>query len=135
MLTMQLHDSNILFFKEFVAQHYALTNRNDTKYWEDITEKTYKPSVPLLEPSMVLGFKELADIHINLERYTALGGIHCIATGLNYLPVNKNNIERWQHYDGIDYYEQTKQTWVTWEGFRKLWQEGSRCVSYNVPMA
>jgi hypothetical protein len=112
-----------LIFKEFVAQHYALTNRNDTKYWEDITEKTYKPSVPLLEPSMVLGFKELADIHINLERYTALGGIHCIATGLNYLPVNKNNIERWQHYDGIDYYEQTKQTWVTWEGFRKLWQE------------
>jgi tryptophan halogenase len=112
-----------LVFKEFVAQHYALTNRDDTKYWKDITEKTYKPGVPLLEPSMVPLFDELAQIHINRQRHDGIGGTHCIATGLNYLPVNKDTIDRWKHHDGVDYYEYCKETWKTWSMLRKLWQE------------
>jgi tryptophan halogenase len=112
-----------LGFKEFVAQHYALSNRTDTKYWRDVTDKTFQPQVPELDPSMVVGFNDLADIHINRQRYDGQGGIHCIATGLNYFPVNKDTIERWKHYDGVDYYEYTKDTWKTWDIFRKLWQE------------
>jgi tryptophan halogenase len=112
-----------LEFKDFVAQHYALSNRTDTKYWQDITEKIYQPDLPYLEPSMIGAFNDLADIHINRQRFDGVGGIHCIATGLNYFPVNKDTIDRWKHYDGIDYYEYTKNTWVTWEIFRKLWQE------------
>jgi tryptophan halogenase len=112
-----------LVFKEFVAQHYALTNRDDTKYWKDITEKTYKPGVPLLEPSMAPLFDELAQIHINRQRHDGIGGTHCIATGLNYFPVNKDTRDRWKHNDGLDYYEYCKETWRTWSIFRKLWQE------------
>ncbi len=112
-----------LGFKEFVAQHYALSNRTDTQYWRDVTNKTFQPDVPNLEPSMVVGFNDLADIQINRQRHDGLAGIHCIATGLNYFPVNKNTIQRWKHYEGVDYYEFCKGTWATWEVFRKLWQE------------
>ena len=112
-----------LGFKEFVAEHYALSNRADTQYWRDVTDKTFQPQVPSLDPSMIVGFNDLADIHINRQRYDGQGGIHCIATGLNYFPVNKDTVDRWKHYDGIDYYEYTKDTWKTWDIFRKLWQE------------
>jgi tryptophan halogenase len=112
-----------LGFKEFVAQHYALSNRTDTEYWKAITEKEYQPEVASLDASTVIGFNDLADVHINRQRYDGIGGIHCIATGLNYFPVNKNSIQRWEHYEGVDYYEYCKNTWSTWEIFRKLWQE------------
>jgi hypothetical protein len=112
-----------LGFKEFVAQHYALSNRTDTQYWRDITNKTFQPEVPALEPSMVVGFNDLAEIHINRQRYDGQGGIHCIATGLNYFPVNKKDIERWTFSNGIDYYQSTKNTFEIWEKLRKMWQE------------
>jgi hypothetical protein len=112
-----------LGFKEFVAQHYALSNRTDTKYWQDITDKVFQPDLPDLNPSMVVGFNDMADIHIHRQRYDGVGGIHCIATGLNYFPVNADTVDRWKHYDGVDYYDYCKDTWKTWEIFRKLWQE------------
>jgi tryptophan halogenase len=112
-----------LGFKEFVAQHYALTNRDDTQYWRDITEKTFQTKIPSLEPSMVIGFSELADVHVNSKMYNTSGGLHCISTGLNYLPVTANTVERWNNYYGIDHYEQCKNTWLAWDMFRKVWQE------------
>jgi tryptophan halogenase len=112
-----------LIFKEFVAEHYALSNRDDTKYWQDITNKTYQPQIPALEPSLVVGFNDLADAHINRQRHDPFSGIHCIATGMNYLPVSKENIERWNHYTNIDHYEICKNTWETWKVFRLRWQE------------
>jgi tryptophan halogenase len=112
-----------LSFKEFVAQHYALTNRDDTQYWRDITEKTFQPKIPSLEPSMVTGFNELANVHINSKMYNQFSGTHCISTGLNYLPVTANTIERWNNYHGIDHYKECKNTWNTWDIFRKIWQE------------
>ncbi len=112
-----------LSFKEFVAQHYALSNRTDTQYWKDITEKTFQPQVPALQPSLVIGFNDLADIQMNLQRYSGIGGIHCISTGLNYLPVNKDVIDRWTHNDGINYYNYCENTWNIWKEYRKLWQE------------
>jgi tryptophan halogenase len=112
-----------LTFREFVAQHYALSNRTDTKYWRDITEKTYQPNVPLLEPSMVPGFQDLADIQFNTQKHNGYSGIHCIATGMNYMPVNSIDIERWIHRDGLDYYYFVEPTLKQWEINRKNWQE------------
>ena len=108
---------------EFVAQHYALSNRDDTKYWRDINNKTFQPQIPELQPSQIKGFRELADIHFYQNRHNESSGIHCIATGLNYFPVNKDTIDRWSHYDGIDYNEWCKPTWNKWDISRKIWQE------------
>jgi len=113
-----------LNFKEFVAQHYALSNRTDTKYWMDITNKTFFSDIDSLNESMVVGFNEMSDIQIFRQRHDLnAGGLHCIATGLNYFPVNKTTIERWQIVDGIDYFEYCKNTWKQWEIFRKEWQD------------
>lgn len=112
-----------LNFKEFVAQHYALSNRTDTQYWRDITNKSFYTDIDNLNESMIVGFNDMADIQIFRQRYDGSGGIHCIATGLNYLPVNKTTIERWSIIDGIDYFEYCKNTWKQWEIFRKEWQD------------
>jgi len=112
-----------LAFKEFVAMHYALSNRTDTKYWKDITDKEFQPKVSELEPTMVVGFSDLANVQINLQRHDPFSGIHCISTGLNYFPVNKHTINRWTHFDNIDYYDFCKNTWDLWDAFRKTWQE------------
>jgi Tryptophan halogenase len=112
-----------LSFKEFVAEHYALTNRDDTQYWKDITEKTFQPKITSLEPSMVTGFNELANVHINSKMYAQSAGLHCISTGFNYLPVTKNIIERWNEFYGINHYEECKSTWIEWERYRKIWQK------------
>jgi tryptophan halogenase len=114
-----------LGFKEFVAEHYALSNRTDTKYWKDITEKSFKPEITSLDPTLIIEFYDLAMIHINAQRYRTETGTHCITTGLNYLPVNKHTIDRWNHYDLIDHYKNTEPTWEKWKVFRKLWQEES----------
>lgn len=112
-----------LGFKEFVAAHYALSNRTDTQYWKDISNKTFEPNVDTLTPTMVLGFQDLADIQINRGRHDPMAGIHCIATGMNYFPVNEDSVERWNTWDGTDYYEKTKEVWSIWEMFRKIWQD------------
>jgi tryptophan halogenase len=112
-----------LGFKEFVAQHYALSNRDDTKYWNDITNKTFQPQVPSLEPSINLPFKDLVEKHIDKQRHNGIDGIHCIATGLNYFPVTKNDIDIWNVVDGIDYYEYCKPTWDFWEIQKQKWQK------------
>jgi len=112
-----------LGFKEFVAMHYALSNRDDTQYWRDITEKTFQPMVPALEPYIYKGFQDLADRKINACRYEEKPGINYIATGLNYFPVDKNTIDVWQNSIGVNYYELTQPIFELWEEKRKQWQK------------
>jgi hypothetical protein len=112
-----------LGFKEFVGQHYALSNRTDTKYWRDITEKTFQPNVPELKSAMVNSFADLAEVQINRNEHNGIGGIHCIATGLNYFPVNAITVDRWKFNHGVDLYERCKSTWNTWRIFRHSWQK------------
>jgi tryptophan halogenase len=112
-----------LGFKEFVTLHYALSNRTDTKYWRDITEKEFDPKIAKLDPSIVVGFNDLVDVQYNRQKHDGIGGIHCIATGLNYFPVNKNIIEYWNFIDKTNYYDKLENTFSYWENIRKVWQE------------
>ena len=112
-----------LRFKEFVAQHYALSNRTNTQYWRDITEKTYQPDVPGLDPTMIGDFQRLADIQINRKGHNEFDGMHCIATGMNYFPVNKDSLDRSSYWDGIDYYTEMQKYFDEREILMKNWQE------------
>lgn len=112
-----------LQFKNFVSQHYALSNRTDTEYWRDVTNREYSPNISSLEPSIVITYQDLADIQINKKMHDGIAGIHCIATGLNYFPINKNDIEYWKHWTGLDYYDLCQQTWDNWKDFREIWQK------------
>ena len=112
-----------LGFKEFIAEHYAMTNRDDTQYWKDITNKEFQPKVARLEPSLVIGFNALADIQINSKEHDRSMGLHCISTGLNYFPINKDTLEMWSSYDENDYMNQIEKTISMWDLYQHIWQE------------
>jgi len=112
-----------LTFKEFVAMHYALSNRDDSEYWKDINKKEFQPMVANCTPHQHLGFAELAERKINISRYEPNAGINCIATGMNYFPVDSNLIEDWAFFDNIDYYEQTKSVFYKWDVLKSIWQQ------------
>jgi tryptophan halogenase len=110
-------------FKEFVEQHYALSNREDTKYWRDVTERQFQPKVPNLEPHISIGFNVLSDIQINSKRHDMFSGLHCIATGLNYFPVDKDVIDMWSNYDKNNYYDEIESTISNWKYYSSIWEE------------
>lgn len=112
-----------LEFKDFVAQHYALSNRSDTKYWQDITKKEYDVELINLNPSSAIGFNSMAETHFNNKKYSMYSGTHCIATGLNYIPLIDQDIQKHKHYTGVDMYKEAEKTWQSWKVFRKLWQD------------
>jgi flavin-dependent dehydrogenase len=71
-------------FAEFVAMHYALSLRNDTKYWQDISNKVFDQSMVDLEPTSKVGFFDLQNrkmfSHIPENNF----GITYISVGMNY---------------------------------------------------
>jgi len=71
-------------FTEFVAMHYALSHRNDTKYWKDISNKSFYDK--RLNDNSIK-----ADILAKMNNHTfinSLSGHHCIGVGLRYFGVD-----------------------------------------------
>ena len=67
-------------FTEFVAMHYALSHRDDTKYWKDVSNKSFYDN-------RITDNAIKADIQtkMNKENYiSSVGGHHCIGVGLRY---------------------------------------------------
>jgi len=95
-------------FTEFVSMHYALSHRGDTKYWQDISNRTFNPKMVKLEPDRVVGYFDLQDTYMFVQEYHDLkGGIHCIATGLEYPMMDEHTMKskelvyKFQNYDNI----------------------------------
>ena len=67
-------------FTEFVAIHYALSHRDDTKYWKDISNRSFYDN-RLTDDTIK------ADILTKMKSDTwlrSVGGHHCIGVGLRY---------------------------------------------------
>lgn len=80
-------------FAEFVALHYAMSVRDDTKYWKDITERCFSPDMVKRIPSLNKGFADLVNRKMFLFSHSHdPGGIHCIATGMHYFVFDKANV-------------------------------------------
>jgi tryptophan halogenase len=84
---------------EFVALHYALSGRTDTNYWQAISKKTFDQDMVKRLPTINRGFSDLVDKKFFHFGHNLPGGIHCIATGMNYFVMNRMNIihAEWQH--------------------------------------
>ena len=70
-------------FVEFVALHYALSNRTDTPYWKEINDKSFYEN-RLLETHLV------SDIDCYMDQriyFRSDGGIHFIGAGMNYIGI------------------------------------------------
>jgi len=67
-------------FAEFVALHYALSKRNDTRYWRDISNKSFYTN-RLVDS----GLKSTLECHMNKwDFFRSNRGSHYISTGMNY---------------------------------------------------
>jgi len=74
-------------FAEFVASHYAMSIRTDTKYWRDIQDRDYKidSKYARLDSNFQLqNMWNFEDYH-----YPNNSGINCISTGMNFWPTDE----------------------------------------------
>jgi tryptophan halogenase len=91
-------------FAQFVSLHYALSHRDDTKYWRDVTTRKYSKEVEELKLSMIKGFSYAsASKNINYKFYDVFGGLPCVATGMNYFPTDPIAIKHQTYNDVNDY--------------------------------
>ena len=79
-------------FLEFVVLHYALSIRDDTSYWKNISLKTFDKNMINLQPTTRVGFADLAARKMMSHTVDPKAGITYISVGMNYAAL-----------DGIDY--------------------------------
>lgn len=71
-------------FSEFVALHYALSIRTDTKYWQDINKKVFCKEMINLEPVNPAGFFDTQNRKMFINNVDPSWGITYISVGMNY---------------------------------------------------
>ena len=82
-------------FAEFVAMHFALTQRDDTQYWRDIQEREYCKELYTGDAKIYNGFMEACNKRFNNLHYESWpGGLACIATGMHWFPTDWVSVER-----------------------------------------
>lgn len=73
---------------EFVGLHYALSHRDDSKYWNDLREREF-PISNEIGLFLSFGFDSVIYKRYYVNTYSSdMGGAPCIATGLNFLPLD-----------------------------------------------
>ena len=76
-------------FAEFVAMHFALTQRDDTQYWRDIQEREYCKELYTGDVKFHNGFVEACSKRFNGFYYElSVGGLDCIAHGMHWFPTD-----------------------------------------------
>jgi len=81
-------------FAEFVAMHFALTQRNDTQYWRDIQEREYCKDLYTGKPTIYTGFMDACNKRFNQFYYEPTpGGLDCIAHGMHWFPTDWMSIK------------------------------------------
>lgn len=89
----------ILGFKDFISQHYALSCRNDTPYWKEVTgDLTYSRAMggTINLSGLAHDVRSASDLGMRMHRTRTfdnnMGGILYIAAGQGYNPVEQNYI-------------------------------------------
>ena len=90
-------------FSQFVAMHYALSQRTDTKYWKENFNKEWSRHLIDLKRDLTEGFVTNAITKNSLFQFEKSEGLHCIAAGMNWPPtdlesmlyLNKINKKEW----------------------------------------
>lgn len=88
--------NQILGMKDFISQHYALSRRHDTPYWQEVSGKvTYSSNMQSTAELSGLvhsraSSSDMADrLHRTRKFDQDMGGIIYIAAGMGYNPINK----------------------------------------------
>lgn len=97
-------------YASFVAMHYALSLRDDTPYWQDVRKRSL---IHLKDVPSIMSAK-MQDYYFN-----PFGGMHYIATGLNWQAVSLLDVEQLLYdpdtkeinEEWTNHLEQNKQEW------------------------
>ena len=115
-------------FAEFVSMHYLLSQRDDTQYWRDARERTFKTNHVAGE-YLNYGFEQfIYKRNVNSGFDTSMGGAPYIAVGMNCYPFYENNLKMGQ-YDTGDDLEHLNDTFDIWEANKTYWNN----VAENCP--
>lgn len=103
-------------FKEFIAQHYALSMRDDTPYWREVTSNTtYCQSMNDLTFDLIGNYQDTAQrLHRSHAFTETMSGIVYIAAGMGYNPVNPTKVE-WLNKRYHETNEMTIEARAMWE--------------------
>jgi len=111
-------------FSEFVAMHYSLSRRTDTDYWRSIFNKTFDPSMTTLTHKKQTGFHDLAMQYMYDWSYRTEypQGMHFIATGFNFAPLDHMRLRNMEFLHGRDYKSIVDNSELTWGKNKKKWR-------------
>jgi len=92
-------------FAEFVAMHYSLSHRDDTAYWRDVGSRNYIKNLIQQESQPYHSvFKDAIQQRMEAYQYKEdVSGIHCILTGMNWFPQEKEVFIPFSYPQGTDW--------------------------------
>lgn len=120
--------SKILFygFAQFVGLHYALSHRNDTKYWQDATNRVFDMNILDNTIPKAAGYADFGMQYMDRWEYPLTrAGVPFIATGMHVNMINDARIQSLEYEFGIDYKATIDQTIKMWEINKAKWQKAA----------
>ena len=111
-------------FAQFVSLHYALSQRTNTPYWQEIHKKQF--SLDMVNDTLKKsGFEDLMFSRMNQNSYNLdLGGIPAIASGMGFFPIDESSVKRSMFINNhtmlLDVIENT---FAMWEKQNQNWQQ------------
>ena len=96
-------------YADFVATHFSLSHRDDTKYWQDISKRDWSK----VTKSTKLGMLDTIDVFMkNWAYYNIEFGVHAISTGMNYHGCSalhiKQQLQMEKHFPWSQVYDENK---------------------------
>ena len=111
-------------FAEFVALHYALSHRNDTKYWRANLNKEWSKGVTDKINPLVHGIlQSMIDRNVNFY-HDKLGGISSISAGMNWSPTDLETLIAYNKNNNMEYWNSVfKKATDNLEYKKKKWKD------------
>lgn len=112
-------------FAEFIALHYAVSNRDDTAYWQANADREYDPSMIDLTPTMSVGFYEFQDKKMFTKHLDTRVGITWISTGMNRHIVDLLDQKKEEFTDGVNHKEFYAPSFTAMEMNKAAWTKAA----------
>ena len=108
-------NQQIMGFKDFISQHYALSMRDDTPYWKAVTSHTFSRDMNEMIPVYYNNYIDLSTRTFSSRSFShEMSGIVYIAAGMGYNPMNDVHAafmdEKYEEIPG--YREDSWETWI-----------------------
>lgn len=117
-------------FCNFVASHYAFSNREDTEYWRDVGSRTYSN---ILNSPLTSNDETDSFVRISLAKFRHFeydnSGTGAIMTGLHNFPTDEFSIA-WFNDNKESFYERAKEAVRNLEEKKNLWKENVKDEPY-----